>query len=247
MIYEKNELLWGQQVQENLFNKHIAVFGLGGVGSFAAEALARAGIGTLTLIDFDTISENNINRQLLALNSTIGKKKVFLMQERILDINSQIRVNPIDDFCRFELVEEILSSQQIDFVVDAIDTMKSKTELLEACHKSGISVVSSLGAGNRLLPEELYICDISKADPKKCAFAENIIRKLAQKGINNGISVVLSREKPIRVEKIISNYEIKPKTGEKIEFRKISPGSSPFVPPVAGYIMAGHVVRALLN
>ncbi len=133
-IYERNELLWGSQVQKILLDKHIVIFGLGGVGSYTAEALARSGIGELTVVDFDTVSTTNINRQLLALSSNVGISKTTLMKQRINEINPLIKVNIVEDFCTPDLTEKILSSQ-IDFVVDAIDSVKSKVELIECCIK----------------------------------------------------------------------------------------------------------------
>lgn len=244
-IYERNELIWGREVQELLFRKHVAVFGLGGVGSYTAEALARAGVGKITIVDFDEVSETNINRQLLALNSTVGEKKAFLMQERISNINPAIQINAVNDFCTGELAEKIFS-EPVDYVVDAIDTMKAKIDLLEICVKKGISVISSLGAGNRLCPEQLFIADISEINPRKCVFAGNVIRMLKKRGITQGITVVASTEKPISTEKRLSDIEVTTGNGEKIELKKLTPGSSPFVPPVAGYIMAGYVVRSFL-
>lgn len=244
-FYERNELIWGKEAQKILFKKHIAVFGLGGVGSYAAEAVARAGIGNITVIDFDQISESNVNRQLLALNSSVGKEKAALMQERIKDINPNINVTALNCFCTRELAEEILLNP-VDYVIDAIDTVKAKIDLIEICTKKNIPVITSLGAGNRLDPEQLYTADISEINPRKCPFARNVVNKLKKLGINKGITVVVSKEKPVSLEKKINRISIKTETGDKIEFKKITPGSSPFVPPVAGYIMAGCVVRNLI-
>lgn len=243
--YERNELLWGKEASKLLYQKHIAVFGLGGVGSYAAEALVRSGVGKITVIDFDEVSESNINRQLLALNSTIGKKKAFLMEERIKDINPDIKVVVINDFCRKDLTEKIFS-EPVDYVVDAIDTMKAKIDLIESCVQKNIPVISSLGAGNRLNPEQLYTADISEINPKKCPFARNVVNNLKKRGITQGITVVLSAEKPAVIEKKLSHTQITTDSGENIEFKKFTPGSSPFVPPVAGYIMASYVVRSFI-
>jgi len=245
-IYSRNELLWKKEVQALLFSKHIAVFGLGGVGSYAAEALARSGIGKITIVDFDDISETNINRQLLALNSTVGKAKTILMQERIKDINPDIAVNAINSFCTAQLLEKIFD-EPVDYVIDAIDTIKSKIELIETCHKRGIPVICSLGAGNRLDPEQLYTADISEIKPKKCVFAKNVLYRLRKAGITEGIAVVISKEPPIPIEKNLSRVEVQTESGENIEFNKFSLGSSPFVPPVAGYIMAGYAVRSFIK
>ena len=245
-IYDRNELIWGKEAQNLLFQKHVAVFGLGGVGSSAAEALARSGIGKITVVDFDEVAETNINRQLLAFNSNIGEKKVFLMENRIKNINPAIQVMAINDFCAKALTEKIFSGQ-IDYVIDAIDTLKTKVDLLESCVIKNIPVISSLGAGNRLDPTQLYTADISEVNPKSCDFVRYVVSKLKARGITQGLTVVLSAEKPISVEKRLSCVEIKTKTGENIELKKISPGSSPFVPPVAGFIMASHIVRSFIS
>jgi len=245
-IYDRNELIWGKEVQKLLFQKHVVVFGLGGVGGYCAEALARAGIGKITVVDFDEVSETNINRQILAFHSNIGEKKAFLMKERIKNINPEIRVNAVNDFCTPNLVKTIIS-EQIDFAIDAIDTLKSKISLLESCFQKNIPVISSLGAGNRLDPTKLYTADISEVNPKDCNFAKNIVYQLKKLGITKGLTVVLSTEKPVLIEKKLSRFEIKTETGDNIEFKKIIQGSSPFVPPVAGYIMASYVVRSFIS
>ena len=166
-IFSRNCLYWGEDNQQILKSKHIAVFGLGGVGGFCAESLARAGIGELTLIDFDTVSRSNINRQIIAMHSTIGKSKTELFEQRLKDINPDIKLNIIDDF----YTDEAFGT--VDFVADAIDTMRSKITLLETCIKNGIPVISSMGAGNRIDPSKLYICDISEIENKNAPFVSN--------------------------------------------------------------------------
>lgn len=245
-IYERNELIWGKEVQKLLFKKHVVVFGLGGVGSYAAEALARSGVGKITIVDFDEVSESNINRQLLAFNSSINKKKTSLMEERINDINPNIQVNAINDFCTLVLAEKIFL-EPVDFVIDAIDTLKSKIDILECCVVKNIPVISSLGAGNRLDPTQLYTADISEVKPGKCNFAKHVISQLKKRGITKGLTVVMSTEKPVAVEKKLSSVEITTGSGEIFELKKISPGSTPFVPPVAGYIMSAYVVRSFIS
>ncbi len=244
-IYNRNERIWGKEAQQELFKKHVAVIGLGGVGSYLAEALARSGVGVLTLVDFDVVAESNINRQLPALIPDIGKHKVCLMKQRINLINPHIRVNEINKFCDNGLVEQIIE-KNADFVADAIDTLKSKVALIEICRKKSVPVITCLGAGNRVKPEELYIADISEIDAKKCPFARNVVYQLKKRGIEKDLPAVASREKPFKTEKISSVV----KMGDGVEageFKKFSPGSSPFVPPVAGYLMAGFIVRNLIN
>lgn len=245
-IFSRNELYWGKEAQASLALKHVAVFGLGGVGSFCAEALARAGVGELTVIDFDRVFSSNINRQIIALNSTIGKNKTTLVEQRLKDINTNIKINVINDFYTEKLNEKILELKP-DFIADAIDTMRSKISLLEFAYKSQLSIISSFGAGNRIDPENLYICDISKIENKNVPFVSNILYQLKQRNITEGITVVTSREKPFSIEKITEHEKIRTCTGEEIEFTKIIPASTPFVAPVAGIFMASFIVRKLIG
>lgn len=241
-IFSRNELFWGIDAQRFLASKHVAVFGLGGVGGFCAEALARAGIGELTIVDFDTVSKSNINRQCVAFNSTVGQKKTTLFEERLKDINPDIKINPIDDFYTSEMIFE-----KVDFVADAIDTMRSKISLLEYCVNNGISVISSMGAGNRIDPAKLYISDISEIEDKKAPFVSNILYQLYKRGIEQGITVVASREKPFVQKKISSTEKIVTNNGENIEFVKITPSSTPFVAGCAGIFMASYITQSFLK
>ena len=240
--FSRNELFWGEDNQKLLSQKHVAVFGLGGVGGFCAEALARTGVGELTLVDFDTVSTTNINRKLVALHSTVGQKKTYLFEQRLKDINPDIKLNVIDDFYTGNI-----DFSNVDFVADAIDTMRSKIELLDTCVKNKIPVISSMGAGNRIDPTQLYICDISKIENKNAPFVSNIIYQLKKHGIEKGITVVASREKPFVQEKISANEKIITKDGENIEFTKIIPSSTPFVASCAGIFMASYIVRNFLK
>lgn len=247
-IYERNELIWGSEAQKKLFKKHVIIFGLGGVGSYAAEALARSGVGKFTLVDFDTVAESNINRQLLALIPDVGKFKVDLMKQRIEAINPHIQVNIINDFYTTSLNEKLFcnSNEPVDFVIDAIDSLRYKIDLIESCIKLNIPIISSMGAGNRLDPGQLYIADLSEIKTK-CVFASNVIYKLKSRAITQGLPVVISSEKACITEKRESTTDIKTNDGEEIKLTKFSPGSSPFVPPVAGYMMASYVVRKILG
>lgn len=241
-IFSRNKLFWGEENQSLLSLKHAAVFGLGGVGGFCAEALTRAGIGELTIIDFDDVSLSNINRQIVALQSTVGQNKAKLFENRLKDINPNIKLNVIDDFYTGNL--DLLN---IDYVADAIDTMRSKIELLEYCVKNNIPVVSSMGAGNRIDPSKLYISDISEIENKNAPFVSNIIYQLKKRGIEKGITVVASREKPFVQEKISSSERITAKNGENIEFTKITPSSTPFVASCAGIFMASYITQSFLK
>lgn len=241
-LFSRNELFWGIDAQKKLRDAHVAVFGLGGVGGFCAESLARAGVGELTIIDFDEVSSTNINRQIIALNSTIGHSKAKLFETRLKDINPRIKLNVIEDFYTGEVL-----SDEIDFTADAIDTLRSKISLLENCVKKRIPVISSMGAGNRIDPTKLYISDISEIENKNAPFISNCIYQLKKLGIKSGIAVVASKEKPYSREKISSKEIVKTKSGKELEFTKITPASTPFVASTAGIFMAYYIVSEILN
>lgn len=235
-IFSRNELYWGAEFQNALKSKHVAVFGLGGVGGYCAECLTRAGVGELTLVDFDEVSKSNINRQIIALHSTTGQKKTNLFEKRLKDINPEIKLNIIDDFYTDEAIKA-------DYAADAIDTMRSKISLLENCVKNKIPVISSMGAGNRMDPTKLYICDIKDVKEKNAPFISNIIYQLKKRGIESGITVVASHEKPFCIEKISQTELLTTNKGEKIEFTKITPSSTPFVSSAAGIFMASYIIQ----
>ena len=244
-IFSRNELFWGRENQRLLQQQHVAVFGLGGVGGFCAEALVRAGIGELTIIDFDEVSSSNINRQIVALHSTIGQYKAKLFEKRLTDINPELKLHVIDDFYTENLNE--LFNLGFGYVADAIDTMRSKITLLETCINKSIPVISSMGAGNRIDPTQLYISDISEIENKNAPFVSNIIYQLKKRGIEKGITVVASREKPYCNEKISSTENITTKDGEKFEFTKITPASTPFVASCAGIFMAYYITNEIIE
>lgn len=245
-IFSRNEVIWGKDAQEKLKTKNIAVFGIGGVGGFALEALARAGIENFTIVDFDIISKSNINRQIIALHSTIGKSKTDIFEKRLIDINPNIKIRTVNNFYNNRLDTNIFN-EEFDYVVDAIDTLRSKIELLVYCHKNNIPVITSMGAGNRLDPTKLYICDISEIENKKDTFIKNVLYQLNQRGIESGIKAIVSREKPHALSKISNTEKIITEDGEYFEFQKISPGSTPFVPAVAGYYMAYSLIETFLK
>lgn len=246
MDLSRNELIWGKETQLRLKEKNVFVFGLGGVGGFALESIARAGVENFSIVDFDTVSTSNINRQLVALSSTVGHKKTELFKKRLLDINPSINVRCISDFFNENNCSDIFDIKP-DFVVDAIDTMRSKIELLVYCHQNGIPVITSMGAGNRLDPTKLYISDISEIANKKCTFTKNVLYQLKKRGIESGITAVSSHEAPKVLEKVSVVENIETNYGEKIEFTKITLGSTPFVPAVAGYYMGYWVVSKLIQ
>lgn len=241
-IFARNILYWGEKAQEKLLSSHIAVFGLGGVGGFCAEALTRSGIGELTLIDFDRVSKTNINRQIIALNSTIGQAKTELFEQRLKDINPEIKLNLVNDF-----YQDNFDFSGIDYVADAIDTMRSKINLLVKCKELNIPVISSMGAGNRINPEKLYISDISQIRDKKAPFVSNILYQLKKHNITSGITVVTSDEKPFVQEKLSETENITTISGENIQFNKIIPSSTPFVASCAGIFMASRIVYDLIK
>lgn len=245
-LFSRNELIWGKETQELLKTKRVTVFGLGGVGGFALESLARAGVEHFTIIDFDSVSKSNINRQIIALHSSVGKKKTEVFKNRLLDINPDIDVKCIDNFYNCRLDEVIFSSKP-DFVIDAIDTLRSKIELLVYCKKNNIPVITSMGAGNRMDPTQLNITDISEIETKKCTFCKNVIYQLKKQGITSGIPAVISQETPQCLEKVCNHERIETSDGENFEFTKFSPGSTPFVPAVAGYYMGYYVLKCILE
>ena len=245
-IFSRNELFWGKKNQAKLAAKHAAVFGLGGVGGFCAEMLARAGIGELTIVDFDDVSASNINRQIIALNSTVGQNKTELFANRLKDINPEIKLHLINDFYTASL-NELLTQNKINYAADAIDTMRSKISLLEFCVKNDIPVISSMGAGNRIDPTKLYISDISEIKDKNAPFVSNVIYQLKKRGITSGITVVASSEKPFVQEKISVTEKVLTKNNEEIKFKKITPASTPFVASCAGIFAAYYIVKQFID
>ena len=241
-IFARNILYWGEEAQCILNSAHVAVFGLGGVGGYCAEALARSGVGKLTLIDFDKVSKTNINRQIIALESTIGQNKTELFNLRLKDINPGIRLNLVNDFYQDEF-----DFSGINYAADAIDTMRSKINLLVKCVEMKIPVISSMGAGNRMNPEKLYISDISEIHDKKAPFVSNILYQLNKRSITSGITVVASDEKPFVREKISECENITTADGSEIQFNKIIPSSTPFVASCAGIFMASRIVSDLIG
>ncbi|MGJ7912252.1 tRNA threonylcarbamoyladenosine dehydratase [Neobacillus sp. LXY-1] len=240
--FSRNELAIGTEGLDIMKNSTVAVLGIGGVGSFAAEALARSGVGRLVLIDKDDVDITNVNRQLIALLSTVGRPKVEIMEERIKDINPDCEVIALKMFYTEDTYEEIFS-YNLDFVVDASDTIMYKIHLAKECFRRGIPIISSMGAANKMDPTRFQIADISKThtDP----IAKVIRTKLRKEGIKKGLPVVFSDESPIvireDVRKVVGN--------DKAEIRKakMPPSSNAFVPSACGLIMASYVVRELLK
>jgi len=223
-IFSRTELLIGEKSIKKLNNSKVEIVGIGGVGSFVAEALARAGVGTLILVDFDIICPSNLNRQIHALNSTIGLPKVEVMKNRILDINPDAKVISIREFYSAETSAKILA-RDIDYVVDAIDKLTSKIDLIIRCKKGNLPIISAMGAGNKLDPTKFKVADISETSV--CPMARRIRKELRKNGIENGVKVVFSTETPL--------------------IKNRPPGSISFVPSVMGLIIAGEVVNYLIK
>lgn len=245
--FSRTEILIGKDGLAKLSQSKVIIFGVGGVGSFSVEALARVGIGHLILVDFDDICLTNINRQLHALHSTIGKAKVDVMKQRVLEINPKAIVETFKDFYSENDAERFLG-QRLDYVVDAIDTVSSKVNLAKECLQRNIPLISSMGAGNRLTAEGYRVADISKTSGDPLAKA---MRKLLRKeGISSGIKVVFSPElpqTPLPCEADCRNNCICPGGDAHCAKKRQIPGSISFVPSVVGLLIAGEVVRDLLT
>ncbi|MFD3449344.1 ThiF family adenylyltransferase [Microbacteriaceae bacterium 4G12] len=241
--FSRNELAFGKEGYEILKNSTVGILGIGGVGSFAAEALARSGVGRLILVDKDVVDITNVNRQIHALLSTVGQSKVGLMKERIKDINPECEVHALQMFYTEDTYEDFFS-YGLDFVVDASDTITFKIHLIKECLKRKIPFISSMGAANKMDPTRFQIADISKThmDP----IAKVIRTKLRKEGIKKGVPVVFSDERPIVIREDI-RQEIVPDENTKIRKAKMPPSSNAFVPSVAGLIMASYVVREFIK
>jgi len=229
--FSRTELMFGSESMIKLKNSRVAVFGIGGVGGHAAEALARSGIGTLDLIDNDEVSVSNINRQLYALTSTVGKLKVEAAKERIYDISPDIVVNTHPCFFMPDTAD-IFDFSCYDYVIDAIDTVTGKLEIIKRAKAAGVPVISAMGAGNKLDPTAFRVADISKT--KVCPLARVMRYELKKLGIK-GVKAVYSEEEPLKPD-------INPDDPQS-EFRRSIPASNAFVPSVAGLIIAGEVIK----
>ena len=243
--FARFSMMVGEEGIEKLGKSRVIIFGVGGVGSYTVEALVRAGVGQITMVDFDEISESNINRQLHSLRSTIGKSKIDVMKDRILDINPDCKVELVKRLV-YDDVDEVLGNNKYDFVVDAIDVIGSKINLIEYCVKNNINIISSMGFGNKMHPEMIEIAKIKNTSV--CPMARTIRSILKKKGITN-VPVVFSKEIPVQPNKSELFKEEMPtefRENNKIP-RKTTPGSNSFVPGTAGLVLASYVVRKLLE
>ena len=236
--YSRTRLLLGSSGVDRLRNARIILFGLGGVGGYTAEALARSGIGHMDLVDDDTVSLTNLNRQMLALHSTIGKYKVDVAAQRIRDIDPTIEVRTFKTFFLPETAEQFDFSQY-DYVIDAIDTVTGKLALIAKAKEAGVPVISCMGTGNKLDPTAFRVADISKTTG--CALARIMRKECGKRGIQ-GVKVVFSEELPLTPEEI---PEDTPEPQREGSSRRSLPGSTAFVPGAAGLIMAGEVIKDL--
>lgn len=227
----RTALILGEDGIKKLKNSHILVIGVGGVGSFCVESLVRAGVGKITIVDYAEVEITDFNRQLPGLNSNLGKDKVEVVKERLLDINKDLEIKAIKATFNEENSEEILSTNY-DYVVDAIDMVSSKIHLIEECIKREIPIISSMGMGNKLDPTKIEVSDISKTHT--CPLAKVVRKELRDRNIEN-LKVVFSTEHPIEVKEKVSNGH------------RILPGSISFMSSSGGLVMASEVIRELLN
>ena len=248
--FSRTEVLVGTEGLNRLRNSRVLICGIGGVGSYAAEALGRAGVGQITLVDFDDICLTNINRQIHALSSSVGQSKVDVMASRLGDINPEAEIIPVKAFFSQENAEQLLSTRP-DYVLDAIDHFTSKAALITVCREQGLPVISSMGAANKLDPTKIHVADI--ADTRNCRMARSMRKILRKAGISSGVKVVYSTEEHRELNPASSfcgTECICPNREEQIfscENRRVILGSMSYLPSIFGLTMAGVVVNRLLT
>lgn len=229
---ERTELLLGKEKMKHLHRSHVLVVGLGGVGAYAAEMICRAGVGKMTIVDADTVNPSNINRQLPALHSTVGKPKAEVVAQRLLDINPELELTVFCEFIRDERTIEILDSARFNFIVDAIDSLSPKVYLMYHAHHRKIPIVSSMGAGAKIDPLQIKIDDISKTF--NCGLAKAVRKRLNKMGVNKGIPVVFTTE--------IANKEaVIPVDDEQCKVS--TAGTVSYMPAIFGCFLASYVIR----
>ena len=231
--FSRTELLLGDEALGRLKNARVAVFGVGGVGGYAVEALARSGVGALDLIDNDTVAQSNINRQIIALNSTVGRYKADVAAERVLNINPECEVRAVKIFYMPETSGEF-DFTRYDYIIDAIDTVKGKLALAQQAQDAGTPIISCMGAGNKLDPTAFEVADIYKTSI--CPLARIMRKECRARGIRK-LKVVYSKEPPVRPVKKCEEQTV----------RRDTPGSGSFVPSVAGLILAGEVIKDIIK
>lgn len=233
---ERTELLIKKTGVERLQNANILVVGLGGVGGFAAEFIARAGVGKMTIVDGDTVDITNINRQLLALHSTIGKAKTEVISQRLLDINPHLQLTALHQFLNPENMETLLDGQDFDYILDCIDSVSPKIELIKAARKRKIKLVSAMGAGGKTDPSMVMVRDISKTN--NCFLAKQIRKRLRKENINKGFRCVFSNE--IQAEDSL-------KMTDGSQFKKSFYGTMSFMPAIFGLYAAAEAINHILK
>ena len=226
--------MFGDESVQKLANSNVLVVGVGGVGAYAAEMLVRSGVGHLTLVDGDVVSDTNRNRQLIALKSTVGRSKVKVLAERLLDINPDVKLRLIHEYLRDERTIEVLESEPYDYVIDAIDTLAPKVYLLHQAVERNIPIASSMGSGGKLDPTQVKIDDISKSD--YCKLARMVRKRLHKLGVRKGITVVYSAE-------VVARERVEITEGE--QNKKSNVGTVSYMPAVFGCCLASHVIRQL--
>lgn len=231
---ERTELLIKQNGIEKLQNANLLVIGLGGVGSFAAEFLARAGVGQMTIVDGDTVDITNINRQLPALHSTLGKSKVDIVAERLLDINPDLKLFKINEFLSPERMEEVIDSQKFDYILDCIDSVTPKITLLKMAKRKKVKIVSCMGAGGKVDPSKVMVRDISKTH--NCFLARQVRKRLKKEHVNKGIRCVFSNE-------IQSEESLKMTDGAN--YKRSFYGTISYIPAIFGLYAAAEVIAYL--
>ena len=246
--FSRTELLLGEEAMEKLKTSRVAVFGIGGVGGYVCEALVRSGVGNFDLIDDDKVCLTNINRQIIATRKTVGKYKVDVMEERMKDINPDVNVTVHKCFFLPENAAEF-DFESYDYVVDAVDTVTAKLELVMKCKEKDVPIISSMGAGNKLDASAFRVADIY--DTKVCPLAKVMRRELKKRGVDR-LKVVYSEEKPISpIDDMAiscrSNCICPPDAAHKCTERRAIPGSVAFVPSVVGLIIAGEVIKDLIK
>ena len=249
--FSRTELLIGSSGLSTLANKHVMICGIGGVGSYAAEALGRAGVGMISLVDFDDICLTNVNRQIHALSSTVGQCKVEAMAARLRDINPAAEIMPVKEFFSAENARRLLTPRP-DYVLDAIDHFTAKASLITTCRQQGIPVISSMGAANKLDPTKIEISDISAT--KNCRMARSMRKILKNSGITSGVQVVYSTELHRELDPASASACgtecICPNQSEqtfRCEHRRVILGSISYIPSIFGLTMAGVVVNEFLS
>ncbi len=231
---ERTSLLFGEEKIERLKGAHVLVVGVGGVGAYAAEMICRAGVGRMTIVDGDGVNPSNINRQLVALHSTVGERKVDILAKRLKDINPELQIEAKYLYLMDELTDQLLDENKYDFIVDAIDTLSPKVHLMIAAKKRNINIISSMGAGARKDPSKVKIADLSAT--RECTLAKAVRKRLSKLGYKKGFPTVFSMEIPDKNAVVLSENE---------RNKKSTVGTISYMPPVFGCFLASYVIEKL--